>query len=57
MNVLMDHIHVIAMPYVVTLMGVSTVPVTMAILGMDSTAVSFTYIHTLTCRGTDIDIQ
>ena len=40
MNVLMGHIHVTAMPYVLTLMGVSTVPVTMAIAGMDSTAVS-----------------
>ena len=40
MNVLMDHIHVIAMPYVLTLMGVSTVPVTMAMREMDSTAVS-----------------
>ena len=46
MNVLMDHIHVIAMPYVLTLMGVSTVPVTMAMREMDSTAVSLkTHTH------------
>ena len=46
MNVLMEHIHVIAMPYVLTLMGVSTVLVTMAMREMDSTAVSLkTHTH------------
>ena len=46
MNVLIDHIHVIAMPYVLTLMGVSTVPATLAMVEMDSTVVSLkTHTH------------
>ena len=40
----MERTDVVAVPYVLTLMGVLTVPVKMAIMEMDSTAVSL-YTH------------